>query len=85
MRVVGGVTANDLAMQVQANILGVPLRRPMVAETTGLGAAYAAGLTVGFSSGIDDAGSRSGGRTGVKVRTSGAAGRRATLEWTYVS
>jgi glycerol kinase len=35
-------------MQVQADILGVPLRRPMVAETTALGAAYAAGLTVGF-------------------------------------
>ena len=44
----GGVTANDLCMQLQADILGVPVSRPVVAETTALGAAYAAGLTAGF-------------------------------------
>jgi glycerol kinase len=54
MRVDGGVTANDLAMQLQADILGVPVSRPAVAETTALGAAYAAGLAVGFWSGTDE-------------------------------
>ncbi|MBY8885545.1 glycerol kinase GlpK [Streptomyces sp. PTM05] len=48
LRVDGGVTANDLCMQTQADILGVPVSRPVVAETTALGAAYAAGLAVGF-------------------------------------
>jgi glycerol kinase len=48
LRVDGGVTANDLCMQLQADILGVPVSRPAVAETTALGAAYAAGLSVGF-------------------------------------
>jgi glycerol kinase len=44
----GGMTANDLLMQIQADFLGVPVVRPQVAETTCLGAAYAAGLAVGF-------------------------------------
>ena len=44
LKVDGGVTANELAMQLQADILGVPVSRPVVAETTALGAAYAAGL-----------------------------------------
>src|SRR5450432_4084746 len=48
LRVDGGVTANELCMQLQADILGVPVSRPAVAETTALGAAYAAGLAVGF-------------------------------------
>jgi glycerol kinase len=48
LRVDGGVTANDLCMQLQADILDVPVSRPAVAETTALGAAYAAGLSVGF-------------------------------------
>jgi len=48
LRVDGGVTANSLCMQIQADILGVPVSRPVVAETTALGAAYAAGLAVGF-------------------------------------
>ena len=43
LKVDGGVTANDLCMQLQADILGVPVSRPVVAETTALGAAYAAG------------------------------------------
>jgi glycerol kinase len=41
-------------MQIQADILGVPVSRPVVAETTALGAAYAAGLAVGFWSGTDE-------------------------------
>ena len=48
LKVDGGVTANDFCMQLQADILGVPVSRPVVAETTALGAAYAAGLGVGF-------------------------------------
>jgi glycerol kinase len=48
LRVDGGATANDTLMQLQADILGVPVVRPVVAETTALGAAYAAGLAVGF-------------------------------------
>ncbi len=51
LKVDGGVTANGLAMQLQADVLGVPVSRPVVAETTALGAAYAAGLAVGFWSG----------------------------------
>jgi glycerol kinase len=48
LKVDGGVTANDLCMQLQADVLGVPVSRPVVAETTALGAAYAAGLATGF-------------------------------------
>jgi glycerol kinase len=48
LKVDGGVTVNDLAMQLQADILGVPVSRPVVAETTALGAAYAAGLATKF-------------------------------------
>jgi len=54
LKVDGGVTANALCMQIQADILGVPVSRPVVAETTALGAAYAAGLAVGFWSGTDE-------------------------------
>ena len=48
MRVDGGMTGNELLMQFQADVLGVPVIRPAVTETTALGAAYAAGLAVGF-------------------------------------
>jgi glycerol kinase len=48
LKVDGGMVANDLLMQFQADILGVPVIRPVVAETTALGASYAAGLAVGF-------------------------------------
>ena len=48
LRVDGGATANDLLMQTQADLLGVPVVRPRVTETTALGAAYLAGLAVGF-------------------------------------
>jgi glycerol kinase len=54
LRVDGGVTANRLCMQLQADILGVPVSKPVVAETTALGAAYAAGLATGFWSGTDE-------------------------------
>jgi len=54
LKVDGGVTANDLCMQIQADVLGVPVSRPKVAETTALGAAYAAGLSVGFWKDTDE-------------------------------
>ncbi len=48
LKVDGGMVQNDLLMQIQADVLQVPVIRPEVAETTALGAAYAAGLAVGF-------------------------------------
>ena len=54
LKVDGGATVNDTLMQLQADILGVPVVRPVVAETTALGAAYAAGLATGVWSGLDD-------------------------------
>jgi glycerol kinase len=48
LKVDGGMVANDLLMQFQADLLGVPVIRPQVAETTALGAAYAGGLATGF-------------------------------------
>jgi glycerol kinase len=54
LKVDGGVTVNSLCMQLQADVLGVPVSRPVVAETTALGAAYAAGCAVGFWSGYEE-------------------------------
>jgi glycerol kinase len=54
LRVDGGMVANSALMQFQADILNVPVVRPIVAETTALGAAYAAGLAVGYWSGLDE-------------------------------
>lgn len=54
LKVDGGMVYNDLLMQFQADVLGVPVIRPKVAETTALGAAYAAGLAVGFWQNTDE-------------------------------
>ena len=54
LKVDGGMVYNDLLMQFQSDILNVPVVRPMVAETTALGAAYAAGLAVGYWDNLDD-------------------------------
>jgi glycerol kinase len=54
LKVDGGMVGNELLMQFQADILDVPVVRPVVAETTALGAAYAAGLAVGFWSSTDE-------------------------------
>ncbi|HEY0932696.1 MAG TPA: glycerol kinase GlpK [Trebonia sp.] len=70
LKVDGGVTANDLCMQLQADILGVPVSRPVVAETTALGAAYAAGLSVGFWRDTDE------------LRANWSEGRRWEPAWT---
>jgi glycerol kinase len=54
LKVDGGMVVNETLMQFQADILGVPVIRPQVAETTALGAAYAAGLATGFWDSVDD-------------------------------
>ncbi|MEE4261425.1 MAG: glycerol kinase GlpK [Desulfobacteraceae bacterium] len=54
LKVDGGMVANEVLMQFQSDILDVPVIRPKVSETTALGAAYAAGLAVGFWSGLDE-------------------------------
>jgi glycerol kinase len=94
LKVDGGVTANSLAMQIQADVLGVPVSRPVVAETTALGAAYAAGLAVGFWRDTDEL--RANWREGARwnpawddeQRARGYAGWRKaverTLDWADV-
>jgi len=54
LKVDGGMVYNELLMQFQSDVLDVPVIRPQVAETTALGAAYAAGLAVGFWNAVDD-------------------------------
>jgi len=54
LRVDGGVTANSLCMQLQADILGIPVSKPAISETTALGAAFAAGCATGFWSGFEE-------------------------------
>jgi glycerol kinase len=69
LKVDGGITANDLCMQIQADVLNVDVVRPVVAETTALGAAYAAGLGVGFWADPNE------------LRTNWREGKRWTPEW----
>lgn len=54
LRVDGGASVSNIMMQLQANMIGCPVNRPKVVETTALGAAYLAGLAVGFWSGLDE-------------------------------
>jgi glycerol kinase len=54
LRTDGGMVVNELLMQFQADILGIPVQRPVIKETTALGAAYAAGLAVGFYEGLEE-------------------------------
>ncbi len=54
LRVDGGAAGDDLLLQLQADICDVPVERPVVAETTALGAAYLAGLAIGYWDGLDD-------------------------------
>jgi glycerol kinase len=69
LKVDGGITANDLCMQIQADVLGVDVVKPVVAETTALGAAYAAGLAVGYWENHDD------------LRSNWQEGKRWTPQW----
>jgi glycerol kinase len=54
MKVDGGITANELCMQIQADVMGVEIVKPLITETTALGAAYAAGLAIGFWKSTDE-------------------------------
>jgi glycerol kinase len=94
LRVDGGVTANELCMELQADILGVPVSKPVVAETTALGAAYAAGLATGFWQNTDELkqnwneDKRWAPRWGDEQREAGYAGWKKavdrTLDWVDV-
>jgi len=54
LRVDGGAAVDDLLMQIQSDLLGVPVMRPAITETTALGAGYLAGIAVGFWQGPED-------------------------------
>ena len=88
MRVDGGITANSLCMQMQADIMGIEIIRPLITETTALGAAYAAGLAVGFWNDTDELArqwkeSRRWKPTSTEAqRTSGYAGWKKAIECT---
>jgi glycerol kinase len=77
LRVDGGATANDLLMQFQADLLGVPVVRPKVLETTALGAAYLAGLTVNLWKSRDEIAAQ--WQAGKRFEPRMEAGRRAEL------
>ena len=89
LKVDGGVTASDLCMQIQADTLGVEVIKPKVAETTALGAAYAAGLAVGFWSSPDEFGAnwaedrRWSPTTDEQQRAAGLAGWHRAVERTF--
>lgn len=95
LKVDGGITANSLCMQIQADVIGVDVVKPVVAETTALGAAYAAGLAVGFWANPDDLranwqeGPRWSPEWSEEQRSSGYAGWQKavqrTLDWVDVS
>ncbi len=88
MRVDGGITANSLCMQMQADIMGIDITRPLITETTALGAAYAAGLAVGFWKNTDELkkqwkqSRRWSATTSVADRASGYAGWKKAIERT---
>jgi len=81
LRVDGGASANDLLLQIQADVLGIPIDRPAVTETTALGAALLAGLATGFFAGdADVARARHVSRT-FAPRMEAAARRRLRAAW----
>ncbi len=77
LRVDGGMVVNELLMQFQADVLGVPVVRPVVEETTALGAAYAAGLAEGYWDGLD--GLRANWQEGGRWEPTLAVGERDAL------
>src|ERR1700759_4436512 len=95
LKVDGGITANDLCMQIQADVMNVDVVRPVVAETTALGAAYAAGLAVGFWADANEL--RANWREGKRWTPEGSEEQRSTgyagwrkavqrpLDWVEVS
>ena len=92
LKVDGGAAANAMLLQFQADLLNVTVRRPVVAETTALGAAYLAGLAVGYWKGMDDVADELGARSRVPsgdaegeerevVRRAGRRRSAASLDW----
>jgi glycerol kinase len=81
LRVDGGAAVNDLLMQFQADVLGVPVVRPRVTETTALGAAYLAGLAVGFWHSPEDLRSLRAGDTRFEPRMDRAEAAARVTRW----
>jgi glycerol kinase len=81
LRVDGGAAANNMLMQIQADLLGVPVVRPAVTETTALGAAYLAGLGVGFWKSADDLVGQWRVDRRFEPRMDAAASRALRLRW----
>ena len=81
LKVDGGMVYNDLLMKFQADVLGVPVIRPKVAETTALGAAYAAGLAVGFWQNTDEMRTNWGVDKTWEPATDDTARTRLYAEW----
>jgi glycerol kinase len=81
LRVDGGAAANDLLMQFQADLLGVPVVRPKVLETTALGAAYLAGLTVNLWSSRDELASHWRAERRFEPRMSGSEREERMARW----
>ncbi len=77
LKVDGGMVVDELLMQFQADLLDVPVVRPKVAETTALGAAYAAGLAIGFWTGLDEL--RANWKEDTRWRPSMEAAKREAL------
>ena len=89
MKVDGGITANQLCMQLQADVMGIEIVKPLITETTALGAAYAAGLAIGFWKSIDEVKSqwrqdrRWRPESDEKTRTNGAAQWKRAVERSF--
>ena len=81
LKVDGGMVHNELLMQFQADMLDVPVIRPVVAETTALGAAYAAGLAVGFWTDLEATCAPTGARTNRGRRACPPASARSYRSW----
>ena len=89
MKVDGGITANQLCMQLQADVMGIDIVKPLITETTALGAAYAAGLAIGFWKSTDEVKAqwrqdrRWQAESDEKTRTIGAAQWKRAVERTF--
>jgi glycerol kinase len=89
MKVDGGITANQLCMQLQADVMGIDIVKPVITETTALGAAYAAGLAIGFWQSTDEVKAqwrqdrRWHPESDEKTRTIGAARWKQAVERTF--
>ena len=89
MKVDGGITANQLCMQLQADVIGIDIVKPFITETTALGAAYAAGLAIGFCKSTDEVKAqwrqdrRWQAESDEKTRTIGAAQWKRAVERSF--